>query len=272
VFGFDVACSSLGKALARYLSRPVRGFTPLAFTDMNALKRSLRPGDVLLVEGNTRISTAIKYLTQSTWSHAAMYIGVVPGVAGDGPDPKVLVEADLVEGIWAVPLSAYSGFHTRVCRPSGMSDDEIAQVIDFVVARLGYTYDLKNVIDLARYLLPEPPVPTRWRRRMLSLGSGEPTRAICSTLIAQAFQSVRYPVLPISGSNSEESPGGCEAQQRVMWTQRHHSLFAPRDFDISPYFSVIKPSLNEGFDFHRMRWSDAGHAVREDPTGIKPDG
>ncbi|MGH8679798.1 MAG: hypothetical protein ACREUQ_15810 [Burkholderiales bacterium] len=47
-------------------------------------------------------------------------------------------------------------------------------------------------IDFTRYVLQEPPVPTRWRRRMLSLGSGEPTRAMCSTLIAQAFQSIRF--------------------------------------------------------------------------------
>lgn len=65
-----------------------------------------------------------------------------------------------------------------------------------MVSRLGLAYDLKNIIDLARYLLPTPPVPSFMRRKMLALGSGDPTRAICTTLIAQAFQSVRYPILP----------------------------------------------------------------------------
>lgn len=65
-----------------------------------------------------------------------------------------------------------------------------------MVERIGCTYDMRNIIDLARFLLPTPPVPVRWRRQMIALGSGEPTRAICSTLIAQAFQSVRYPILP----------------------------------------------------------------------------
>ncbi len=259
MFVFDVACSSMGKALARYLSRPVRGFRPLAVTDADALRRSLHPGDVLLVEGDTRISTAIKYLTQSTWSHAAMYVGIVPGVNGGGPDPKVLVEADLVEGTRAIPLSAYSRFHTRICRPIGMAENEIRQVIDFVIARLGHKYDLKNVVDLARYLLPEPPVPTRWRRRMLALGSGEPTRAICSTLIAQAFQSVRYPILPISDTDTGETVDDV-VRQEVTWTRRHYSLFAPRDFDISPYFAVVKPTLSEGFDFRRMQWRETEFA------------
>ena len=270
MFGVDVACSSMGKALARYLSSPVRGFRPVAITDMDALRRSLRPGDVLLVEGDTRISTAIKYLTQSTWSHAAIYIGIIPGVAGDGPEPRVLVEADLVEGTWAIPLSAYSRLHTRVCRPVGMSENEIRRVVDFVVARLGHKYDLKNVIDLARYLLPEPPVPARWRRRMLELGIGEPTRAICSTLIAQAFQSVRYPILPISDADADaEVDAGTRdnaadvVHRKVTWTARHYSLFAPRDFDISPYFAVVKPTLDEGFDFRHMTWTESEQAGSE---------
>ena len=273
MFGFDIVCSKIGKSLARYLSEPLRGFKPLATTDVDTLRRSLRPGDVLLVEGNTRVSTAIKYLTQSTWSHAALYVGVVPELASDETDRKVLIEADLVEGVWAVPLSTYSGFHTRICRPVGLSEAEISQLVRFVVARLGDQYDLKNVIDLARYLLPEPPVPTRWRRRMLSLGSGEPTRAICSTVIAQAFQSIRYPILPVANDPVNKSAGKPK-RRTITWKRRHHTLFTPRDFDISPYFSVVKPSVHEGFDFRSMKWSEnapvADNVARE--RGDSPNG
>lgn len=67
---------------------------------------------------------------------------------------------------------------------------------EYAIARLGHADDLKSVIDLARCLLPVPPVPVTWRRRMLAFGSVDSTRAICSTLIAQAFQSVRSPILP----------------------------------------------------------------------------
>ena len=68
--------------------------------------------------------------------------------------------------------------------------------MEFMIDSVGMKYDLKNVTDLLRYLLPKPLVPARWRRRMLVLGSGDPTRGICSTMLAQAFQSVRYPILP----------------------------------------------------------------------------
>ena len=253
MLGFDIACSAIGKALARYLSSPLRNFKPLAHTDAEALQRSLRPGDVLLVGGDTRVSTAIKYLTQSTWSHAAMYVGVMGDTAAKEGEPNTLIEADLVEGVRALPLSTYFGFHVRICRPVGLSDAETGEVVAFVKARLGDQYDLKNVIDLARYLLPEPPVPARWRRRMLSLGSGEPTRAICSTVIAQAFQSIRYPILPLA-SGSENRNEKSFSPRDTTWTRRHHSLFTPRDFDISPYFAVVKPTIEEHFDFRDMKW------------------
>ena len=95
-----------------------------------------------------------------------------------------------------MPLSKYRNFKTRICRPVGLTDAEKKQVICFAAARIGRKYDTRHVFDLARYLCPTPPVPVRWRRRMIALGSGDPTRTICSTLIAQAFHSVPYPILP----------------------------------------------------------------------------
>ncbi len=37
---------------------------------------------------------------------------------------------------------------------------------------------------------------------------------------------------------------------------RHSSLYAPRDFDISPYFMVVKPTLARGFNYKDMHWAD----------------
>ncbi len=164
----------------------------------------------------------------------------------------MLVEADINEGVRAIPLERYAGLHTRVCRAVGLTEDERARVIDYVVSRLGHQYDLKNIVDLVRYLIRTPPVPARWRRRMLALGSGDPTRAICSSLIAQAFQSVQYPILPHIEVAESSDPDAYEEIHHI----RHHTLFAPRDFDVSPYFEVIKPRLAQGFDFHQIRWAD----------------
>jgi len=238
-------CAAIGNLLARFLNRPTRRFKPQGAARTERLRALLKPGDVLLVEGNTRVGTVIRYLTQSTWSHAAMYVGALPGVAGDGAEPNVLIEADLVKGVCAVPLSAYAGMHTRICRPTDLSDDEVTRLIGYMVRSLGKQYDLRNLFDLARYFLPLPPVPSRWRRELLQLGSGEPTRAMCSTLIAQAFQSIRYPVL----------------REQAAFTSRPATLCVPRDFDISPYFSIVKPEMEERFDFRSLRRAQAVPSV-----------
>jgi hypothetical protein len=243
----------MGGRLARYLAQPIRG-SQVATSSIEQLAAALVPGDVLLVEGSTRVSTAIKYLTQSTWSHAMFYIGDALGPPAAGEKPRVLVEADILYGIRAVPLSDVSGLNTRICRPVGLSKEELQKVIKFAISRIGGHYDLKNVFDLARYLIPTPPVPTRWRRRLIAFGSGDPTRAICSTLIAEAFQSVHYPILPDVSYVHDGTPGCNDCYHEVVHI-RHYSLYTPRDFDISPYFEVVKPSLASGFDYHQVAWA-----------------
>ncbi len=205
----------------------------------------LRPGDVLLVDGGgSKVSIAIKYLTQSTWSHAALYIGEVGGKPS-------LVEAELGLGVVISPLSKYAGHHLRICRAVGLGAEQLATVVEFVRHRVGGKYDLRNVLDLARWLFPMPPVPQRWRRRMLSLGSGEPTRAICSSLVAEAFNAIGYPILPEASKLGDPSGEAAEEAAHI----RHHSLYAPRDFDASPYFAIIKPTLELGFDYRCMPWA-----------------
>jgi hypothetical protein len=247
---FGAIRERIGRALARYLSKAIdRGRNP-STCRLEQLTMTLRKGDVLLVDGNSRFSVAIRYLTQSTWSHAALCVGEIPDPSGQLS--LQLLEADVILGVHTVPVSKYSGFHTRICRPVGLNPQEIDDVVAFAMARLGHQYDMKNVIDLVRYLIRTPPLPERFKRRALALGSGDPTRAICSSLIAQAYQSVHYPILPqivLDGDTTSSS------KRKELLQIRHHSLFAPRDFDVSPYFRIVKPTIETGFDPHQVAWA-----------------
>jgi hypothetical protein len=247
----DAIARWLGRRLSEYLSQPHPAHGTSAPTHPDRLMACLWPGDVLLVEGQTRFSTAIKYLTQSTWSHSALFVGAASRLSDAEGRPRCFLEADLHAGVRLVSVAEFLGLHTRVCRPVGLAPTEIEALIGHAMARLGQQYDLKHVVDLARYLLPTPPVPQRWRRRMLALGSGDPTRAICSTLIAEAFQSIRYPILPVIGAEPSTAPLNPGIVAEIMHVRRHR-LFAPRDFDVSPYFAVIKPTLEAGFDFRAL--------------------
>jgi hypothetical protein len=233
--------------LVAYLEKQTRGYVQYSVVPLMLLRLTLRPGDVLLVEGDRRISGAIKYLTQSTWSHAAFYVGDPAGCD--------LIEADVSAGVRGVALDRYAHLNVRICRPIGLDAADLARVVAHMRGSIGRTYDLRNVVDLVRYLLPQPPVPKRWRRRMLALGSGDPTRAICSTLIAEAFEAVRYPILPEVRTETRD------ARAREILHIRHHSLFTPRDFDLSPYFAVVKPTIERGFDYRALNWYDDSAAL-----------
>jgi hypothetical protein len=270
-----VVMSYLGDGLARFLTKPTAHYQTFSLLSTDQLQANLRVGDLILVEGNNRISSAIKYLTQSTWSHVCIFIGEQPGL-------NPILEADLVEGVITVPLNKYDGFNLRICRPVNLTTEDTAALLSFVIDRIGHQYDTKNIFDLMRYLLPTPPVPQRFRRSMLAFGSGDPTKAICSTLIAQAFQSIRYPILPISideyedlmdtDLNNEDNVITQNNQEKAavqlnlkkvvrlkdeqLLAKRHFSHFTPRDFDLSPYFEVVKPTLTAGFDYQNIQWSE----------------
>jgi hypothetical protein len=263
----DTLLDRFGNWIAGRLVQESSGYEPYTPSDAETLRRTLEPGDVLLVEGNQRISAVIKYLTQSTWSHSALYVGDALPKPEDGSERPRLIEVNLGEGCVAVPLSKYRTYNTRICRPRGLTPDDRYQVVNFMIERIGLKYDVKNIFDMLRYFLPAPPVPVRWRRRMLAFGSGDPTRAICSTMIAEAYGQVRYPILP----EITRAPGRATAlsaySRREIMHIRHHSLYTPRDFDLSPFFQIIKPTLEYGFDYKAVVWGDRQLEVEESGAG-----
>lgn len=245
-----------GKWIAGYLQKDISGVEPFASSDPDGLRDVIANGDVLLVEGSSRIAGIIKYLTQSTWSHAALYVGPIDGASEPDGEPHVLIEANIGEGVTSAPLSRYFTAHTRLCRPIGLSHEDRVTVCRYAINRIGFGYDTKNILDLLRFLFPLP-VPQRWRRRMLAFGSGDPTKIICSALIAQAFDAVRYPILP------KITRAGSRAARREILHIRHSSLYMPRDFDISPYFDVVKPTIARGFDYTSLHWADKQKPIRD---------
>jgi hypothetical protein len=251
----DTLLDRLGRWLAGRLQEESSGYEPYTPSDPQTLRRALEPGDILLIEGNQRISATIKYLTQSTWSHSALYVGDALPEPQDGSERPRLIEVNLGEGCVAVPLSKYRTYNTRICRARGLTPEDRDHVVGFMVARLGLKYDTKNIFDMLRYFLPVP-MPVRWRRRALAFGSGDPTRAICSSMIAEAYEGIRYPILP----EITRAPGRASAQSTYMRREilhiRHHSLYTPRDFDLSPYFQIVKPTLEYGFDYKTVTWAE----------------
>ena len=261
----------------RELTRRRRRYERFVFNDEQKLKATIRPGDVLLVDGNQRVSQAVKYLTQSSWSHSAIFIG--DALLRKWPDRKaemmrkhgrearyMLVEALVEKGVVASPLVKYLDFNIRICRPVGLRPEDLEIVLDLVVSKIGHSYDRRNFFDLTRYLLPFHFVPPGFRNAALHFGSGVDTETICSTLLAEAFARVRFPILPTPVRQKARTAGERLRQQilgrptRRAWSgllrARHPTLCVPRDFDLSPYFEIVKFSARDeaAFDYRKLQW------------------
>jgi len=55
-----VVLDQIGKLIAGYLQKELPGYEPFTPSDPDYLRNDMQPGDVLLVEGNNRISGIIK--------------------------------------------------------------------------------------------------------------------------------------------------------------------------------------------------------------------
>ena len=199
--------SWLTERVVDFLTHPVGSYERRGRNDLEALRRHIRKGDVLLVEGDQRSSAIIKYLTQSSWSHSALYIGDELLARGGetreqalrmfGDEARYLLLEALPEGVVASPLSKYVDFNIRVCRPYRIRPEHVKQILDDAVKTLGWRYDLRNVLDLARYFLPFSLVPARFRPQQIRFGSAANTEVICSSLVGQLYQRVGFPIAPI---------------------------------------------------------------------------
>lgn len=275
--------------LTAWLMRPNQA-AEQPICDFERIQYEIRPCDVILVEGRSRVSKVIKAVTQSPWSHSALYIGRLHDIENpvlrarvtqfyDGPpDEQLLIESVLGQGTIVTPLSFYNDEHIRLCRPQGISRADAQAVIGFVIGRLGIDYDIRHILDLARFLFPWSILPRRWRSSLFHHQPGTPTRQICSVLIAEAFMSVRFPILPVFKTS--------ENKKVTEVIAKNPRLYTPSDFDYSPFFEIIKYPIvrtaYQTFPWNEELWSNrdigetvpkpkSSSSVSQEPNPKQPD-
>jgi hypothetical protein len=237
---------------------PYEGF-PMC--DFERISYEVRPGDVLLIEGRSRVSEVIKQITQSPWSHASLYIGRIHDIEDvvvrkklaehfpGAPNTQLVIEGYLGRGTIATPLEAYETDHIRICRPRGLSRRDSEQVISYAISQLGKGYDVRQIFDLWRFLMPWGIFPRRWRSSLFEHHLTETTKTVCSTMIAESFASVDFPILPVIKKHEETG---------IELFKRHPKVYTPKDFDYSPYFEIIKYpfiEINESGPYRKLPWN-----------------
>ena len=272
----------------RFLTKPVATYDLRVGNDFGRLRGQIQKGDVLLVEGDERVSAVIKYLTQSSWSHAAIYVGdelvrrggELSEVALEhfGEDARhVLVEAILEGGVVASPISKYAHLNVRLCRPHRLRKEDLRSILDEAVGSIGWPYDQRNIIDLAFHLLRVSMLPRNRQLEAFTVGGRASSRVICTSLLGHLFHGVDYPVLPRVvrlDTAPEEAPAPWWRRIRPsprspyagVFHRRHPTLLTPRDFDLSPFFEIVKFNVIDsgGFDYRAIDWA---HALEEPESG-----
>ncbi len=246
-----------------WLNQETESLKRFPLSRLSYIQNKLQAADVLLIEGRTRVSQIIKLITRSSWSHAALYLGrgrdVQPIPLRDRIektysvclDDQLILESLLGRGTIVSPLHKYEQEHMRICRPHGITCADAQQVIAYTLQRLGVEYDFRQILDLARFLLPWPILPRTWRSTLFELKPGTTLKETCSSLIAEAFQSVDFPILPVIDHNHRPD---------LALLKRNPRLYVPKDFDYSPFFDIIKyPILDatHGGVYHDLPWDDS---------------
>lgn len=233
------------------------------YSDFTRAKHELRIGDVILVEGKSRISKLIKKATKSPWTHAALYIGKIHDVDSEDIRSRILehypgakhkhliIESLLGQGTIISPLEDYKNDHIRICRPDGLNHYDAQKLISTAAEHLGQPYDTKHIFDLWRFCIGSFFIPKKSLSKLFKYEAGrKPAKDICSVMIARAFTSIKFPILPVFAQKDNQ----------MSMIQRNPWLCTPSDFDYSPYFKIIKypitPKSDQGF-YQYYPWDES---------------
>lgn len=232
--------------------------------DFEKLSHGIRPGDVVLVEGRSRVADVIRVITQSRWSHSAIYVGRIHDIQDQAyrnkllecyettPDTQLLIEGILGKGIIVTPLTDYVKDNLRICRASTLSAKDAQRVVEYCINKLGVAYNVRQLFDLARFLFPWRILPRRWRSTLFTRRPNDTTKTVCSEMIAEAYYSVHYPVLPLFRRHGRKG---------VELIPRNTRLYTPADFDYSPYFDIEKYPFMGNVDstpYRDLPWNKDG--------------
>ena len=211
------------------------------------LLATVQPCDVILVQGNMRISRIIQTLTHSPYSHAAFY-------RGEGE----IIEAD-PKGILVEKIDKYLHLDIRICRPVMLTAKGKRIVAEHMeeMFRKQPQYDVTNIEKLLfKYIYAK-------FRPDLKIYLGGSTRFetyyICSGLIAHGFHKASYPIVPVLRFRKKRRPAGFKLEsvndyfEWMIHTKRNYSQIVPADFDNSPFFASIKFLFIESRQTSRKR-------------------
>ena len=263
--------SRLLPRFSRYLNTPISPQKSY-LCDFERIKHEIRLCDVLLVEGRSRVSRVIRSVSNSAWTHAALYIGRLSDIEDPllrervqqsyqgSPHDRLVIESIVGKGTAVTPLSFYEKEHLRICRPSGLHHADAQKIITYTIGHIGHPYNMRQIFDLWRYYLGWFFIPKKWLSSLFEYKPTPSKEDVCSVLIASAFKTIKFPIRPLI---RQDNNSDLEMIHRNPW------LTTPADFDFSPYFDIIKyPILptNKHSAYRNLPWNE--ELLSHDDEGV----
>lgn len=235
-----------------------------ALCDFDRIRHELKPGDVLLVEGRSKAERILQTVTQSHWTHSALYLGrpldledsdlrnTLSSFFDGPPDTQLIIETRIGGGVLVRPLLELEHDHLRICRPKGLASKDVQQVARFAVNRLGSFHDGTHLLDLTRFFFPWGLLPAGWRLSLFRRWPGRHTKNLSAALIAESFGFIQFPIYPLVKITTD---------QGTQLLRRHPRLCLPFEIDLSPNFEIVKyPFIDfQPYENERMiPWKGSG--------------
>ncbi len=149
----------------------------------------------------------------------------------DCVNTQLIIESLPETGYTISPLDKYKNDLIRICRPKKLQQEQHHKLIKLAIEQLNMPYDIRHIIDLLRFLLPWRIIPRKWHSSIFTFKICEVSKMTCGVSTARVFMRLGYPILPEITLQDKQ----------VILNRRQLGLFVPKDFDLSPYFDVIKP-------------------------------
>lgn len=240
--------------------------------DFERIKQSLKPGDVLLIEGRSVVDQKIKKLTQSQWSHCALYVGRLLDIEDSDikslikthidceTDTPLIVHSKLGEGTVIEPLHELEREHIRICRPKGLAPKDTEQAIRYAVSFTGTDKEEYQLFDVLRFFFPWSLLPQSWRLPLFRYNYGKHVEIVSCSLIANAYGFVQFPIMPLVKTTKDGD---------TQLLRRKPKLCMPVDFDTSPYFEIVKYPFIDFANYighNLIPWKGSGVLSGEEPS------
>ena len=89
---FNFLFGYVKEKLISWLMTDIDTFKTSSGSDFMRLEEKVRTGDVLLIQGRSRVSNVISLLTKSIWTHSVLYIGQINQI--QTPELKAILQAN----------------------------------------------------------------------------------------------------------------------------------------------------------------------------------